>query len=117
MRMDENKKIKKKSLFLTILKKIKISQILIVVVLLAVNTYAWFIYANTVSNSVDVHVKSWKIGLDDGENEVIDYLDVTVDDMYPGMTTFEHSIHAYNFSEMSAQVTYKILQYYSSFYQ
>ena len=91
----ENKE-KKKLTLKKVLKKVKMTHLLLLIVLLAVNSYAWFIYINTVSNSVDVHVKAWKIDFVDGETPVTDYVDVFVDNVYPGMTTFTKDIEAYN---------------------
>lgn len=108
--MEEENKKKKKSLLYYIIKKIRISHIIILIVLLAANTYAWFIYVNIVSNSVDVHVKSWRIDFDDGTQPVTDYVNVYVDNVYPGMTTFEKPINAYNYSEVSANVTFSIIE-------
>ena len=105
---EENSK-KKKSVFLRLLKRVKPSRLIFLAVLLAVNTYAWFIYVNTVSNSVDVHVKSWKIDFTSGDTPITDYVNVFVDNVYPGMTTYTKSITAYNYSEVAATATYKIL--------
>ena len=77
---------KKKSLISLILKRIKISHILILIILLAGNSYAWFIYVNNVSNSVDVHVRAWRIDFDDGNTPVTEVVDVVVNNVYPGMT-------------------------------
>ena len=104
----ENKK--KKSLFLKVLKKIKISHIVILIVLLAANSYAWFIFVNNVSSSVDVHVRAWKIDFDDGTSPVTETVDIVVDNVYPGMTTFVKPINAHNYSEVAANVDYKILE-------
>ncbi len=108
--MIEETKKKKKNLFLLILKKIKISHILILIILLAGNSYAWFIYINNVSNSVDVHVRAWKIDFDDGTTPVTEVVDVVADNVYPGMVTFEKPINAHNYSEVSANVSFSILE-------
>lgn len=105
----ENKE-KKKLTLKKVLKKVKMTHLLLLIVLLAVNSYAWFIYINTVSNSVDVHVKAWKIDFVDGETPVTDYVDVFVDNVYPGMTTFTKDIEAYNYSDVAADVSYKIIE-------
>ena len=107
MPMDENKK--KKSFFKSLLKRIKLTHILFLIVLLAVNSYAWFIYINTVSNSVDVHVKAWRIDFLDGETPVTDYVEIDIDSIYPGMATYEKPIDAHNYSDIGATVTYQIM--------
>lgn len=106
----ENNKERKKLTLKKVLKRIKIHHLILLVLLLSVNSYAWFIYINTVSNSVDVHVKAWKIDFVDGETPVTDYVNVFVDNVYPGMTTFSKDIEAYNYSDVAADVDYKILE-------
>jgi hypothetical protein len=99
----------KKNIILKILKKVKISHLIFLAILLAGNSYAWFVYISTVSTEVDVHVRSWKIDINDGDDAVVNYVDVVVDDAYPGMTTYTHDIEANNYGEMEASVSYVIL--------
>ena len=99
----------KDSTFLRILKKIKISHLVILALLLIGNTYAWFIYIDTVSNSIDVHIKAWNIDLQDDQGTVTDTVTVFVDAVYPGMTTFEKEINMTNYSDVNATVSYELL--------
>ena len=89
--MPENKKKKK---ILKILKKIKLRHFLILFILLVANSYAWLVYVNTVNNSVDVHVASWKIDFKNGDDEVVDYVNVVVNNVYPGMPNFSNQLKA-----------------------
>lgn len=91
-------------------RRIKIHQILFLIVLLVVNTTAWFIYVNTVQNHMDVHVKAWDVNFEAGDNEVSNTVNVQVDDIYPGMTDYVYELTARNRSEVSATVTYEILE-------
>ena len=95
--------------FLRVLKKVKISHLVILALLLIGNTYAWFIYIDTVSNSVDVHIKAWNIDLQDDQGTVTDTVTVFVDAVYPGMTTFEKEINVSNYSDLAATVSYEVL--------
>ena len=104
-----DKKKKDTPFFLRVLKKIKISHLVILALLLIGNTYAWFIYIDTVSNSVDVHIKAWNIDLQDDQGTVTDTVTVFVDAVYPGMTTYEKEIVVSNYSDLSATVTYDVL--------
>jgi hypothetical protein len=99
----------KESTFLRVLKKIKISHLVILALLLIGNTYAWFIYIDTVSNSIDVHIKAWNIDLQDDQGTVTDTVTVFVDAVYPGMTTFEKDINMTNYSDVDATVSYQVL--------
>ena len=99
---------KKKNIFLLILKRIKITHLLVLIILLAANSYAWFIYVNNVSNRVDVHVRKWKVDFFDGD-EVVDYVNVEISNAYPGMTDYEKQVTAHNYSDLAATASYKIL--------
>ena len=106
--MDEENK-QNKSILLRILKKIKISHLIILALLLIGNTYAWFIYIDTVSNSIDVHIKAWNIDLQDDQGTVTDTVTVFVDAVYPGMETFEKEINMTNYSDVNATVSFTLL--------
>ncbi|MBR1748549.1 MAG: hypothetical protein IJ743_01990 [Bacilli bacterium] len=91
-------------------RKISLVRIIFLILLVLSNTLAWFIYVTRIDNSVSVHVKSWDVVFQDGENEISTTLDILVDNIYPGMEDFHYDISAYNKSEVSAYLTYKILE-------
>ena len=94
MQQKNNKK--KKSLLFKILKRVKIRHFIALGLILIANTFAWFIYVDTVRNSIDVRVKSWKIDFTDGDTPVSQLINITVTD--------------YNYSEVNATVEYTILE-------
>jgi hypothetical protein len=100
---------KKNNLWLAIKKTLKPSHLIFLILLLVGNSFAWFIYSKQVSNNVTVHVRSWKILLESGTEPISSVFDITVANMYPGMTNFSQDITAYNKSEMAASVNYTIL--------
>ena len=89
--------------------KFALVRILFLIFLLMGNTLAWFIYVTRIDNSVSVHVKSWDVVFQDGEDEVSTNIDIAVDDLYPGMSPFHYQITAYNKSEVDAFLTYTLL--------
>lgn len=91
-------------------RRIKIYRIVFLIVLLVVNSTAWFIYVNTVQNNLDVHVKAWDVNFEAGENEVSGMVNVTVDDLYPGMDDYDYELTARNRSEVTASINYEILE-------
>ena len=91
-------------------KKFVASRLIFLVVLLLSNTFAWFIYVTKIDNSVSVHVKSWDVVFQDGDNDISTTVELTVEDLYPGMTNYMYEITAYNRSEVSAYLTYHILE-------
>lgn len=105
-----SKKIQKIKIILKSIKKvIKPSKLIFIIILLAGNTFAWFIYSNEVSNSVDVQVRAWKILFEAGDSHITDYYDVVIDEMYPGMEDFSSSIVAHNRSDVAAYISYQIM--------
>lgn len=100
--MNENKEKKKRSIF-------KSSRLIFLVVLLASNTLAWFIYATRVDSNVSVHVRAWNVLFEAGDHQVSNDVSVTVDSIYPGMEDYEYEIRAYNRSEVSASLSYQVL--------
>lgn len=92
------------------LKRIKIHQLIFLIVLLAGNTFAWFIYTSKIDGAITVHVKAWDVVFESSDNEVSSNVVIEVNDLYPGMNDYSHSIRAYNNSEVSASLTYKLLE-------
>ena len=96
------------SKFLQIIKKIKIRNILILIILLSFNTYAWFIYATRVSTGITARVSSWNVEFQTGTGEVITNMLIEVDRIYPGMETFEKIVEVHNKGETKAALTYQL---------
>ena len=96
------------SKFIKILKKIKIRNIIILIVLLMFNTYAWFIYATKVSMNLSVHVSSWNVEFVSAEGESIKDMVIEVERIYPGMENFEKNIEVRNKGETKATLSYQI---------
>ena len=92
-----------------ILKKIKIKNIIILILLLIFNTYAWFIYATKVSSSLSVHVSSWNVEFSVGEDETVTNILIAVERVYPGMETFEKDVTVKNKGEIKAELDYDII--------
>lgn len=92
-----------------ILKKIKIRNIIILIILLTFNTYAWFIYATKVSMGLTAHVSSWNVEFVTGTGEEITTnIDIEIDRIYPGMQDFEKEIEVHNKGETAVKLSYEI---------
>ena len=91
-----------------ILKKIKLRNIIILILLLVFNTYAWFIYATRVDTSLSVHVSSWDIEFISGEEEITTDIKIELDKIFPGMATFEKTIEVHNKGETKAYLSYEL---------
>lgn len=97
------KKPKKRKRY-TLKKDIQIKTVLILLVTLIVNTYAWFIYISTVSTSLSMHIRDWKFELLNGAQS--EDFTFTVDQIYPGVKTEDtvQEINAINSSNDTTAV-------------
>lgn len=89
---------------------IKPSRIIFLIVLVAANTFAWFIYATKINGNISVHVKAWNIVFESGDTQLSNTIDLNVNSIYPGMQDYVYDITIYNNSEVSASITYSILE-------
>lgn len=92
-----------------ILKKIKIRNIVILILLLIFNVYAWFVYATKVSSGLSVHISSWNVQFSVGEDETVTNIKIEVERIYPGMEKFEKNIKVKNKGEIKAELDYEII--------
>ncbi len=91
-----------------IIKKVKIRNILILILLIIFNTYAWFIYATKVATEISVHISSWNVEFATGEEVTTTNIIIEVERLYPGMDDYVKEITVKNKGEMRAQLSYKI---------
>jgi len=89
-------------------KKITLSRLIILIFLLIFNSYAWFLYATKVSNSITTHIVSWDVKFQSGQNEIVSNFEINVNKIYPGMDEFEQDIEASNSGETKAIITYSV---------
>lgn len=94
-----------------IIKKIKIKNMLILILLLLFNTYAWFIYATRVNTDITAHVSSWNVEFIGAEGEIITNLSIEIGRIYPGMEAekkFEKVVEVQNKGETKAKLGFEI---------
>lgn len=97
--------------FMKIIKRIKIKNLLILILLLLFNTYAWFIYSTKVNTEITAHVSSWNIQFVSDNQEITTNLTIEIDRIYPGMEgdkKFEKIVQVKNQGERSAILSYSI---------
>lgn len=91
-----------------VIKKVKLRNIIILILILAFNAYAWFIYATKVATAIDVRVSSWNVEFLSGEESVGTNMQIELDRIYPGMEKFEKDIQVNNTGEIDAYLKYEI---------
>lgn len=96
---------------LQILKRVlKPKTVVILILLLVANSFAWFIYTNRVDNNMEVQVRAWRVIFESGDEPVVDFLNIKIDAMYPGMDEYHYELKAYNESDVAAHVTYEVME-------
>lgn len=107
--MEKGKKNKSKIIWKAIKKKVTPQYLILLILLLVSNSFAWFIYSTQVNSDVSVHVKAWKVEFKNADTPINQYVNVNITNAYPGMTAFSQTITAYNESEVQAGLSYTIM--------
>lgn len=98
-----------KSILKTIKKRFSVMHLLFLGILLSANAFAWFIYMDRVSSDIDVKVKSWNVSFRFNNQEMEDYINFVVDDIYPGMSPYSQSLAVTNDGETDANLSYEVV--------
>lgn len=97
-----------KKLFKILKEKIKLRTLILLILVLSFNTFAWFIYATKVSGGLSAHISSWNIEFKAGDGQTTTNIDFDVDKIYPGMDTYTKEVTVKNDGEVEATLSYKI---------
>ena len=91
-------------------RRIRVRTLFFLFLTLASNSFAWFIYSTKVSNSITAKVRSWHVNFNVGGGETTEeYIEVNIDDIYPGMQPFYQELKASNDGEADAKITYEVV--------
>ena len=96
-------------LIVRVFKKARLSTLLLLILLFASNSFAWFIYSTRVQNNISAHVRAWSVAFEIGNDPAINYINIDITDVYPGMTNYVREIKASNHGDSPATLTYEIL--------
>lgn len=89
-------------------KKVIILVLLISILLLITNVYAWFIYNRNAKLSIESSIKSWDISFIDEEEQITETIEFNIESIYPGMKKQEKNITIKNNGEIQAELELKI---------
>jgi len=90
------------------LKKVKLRHLVLLILILSFNSYAWFVYSTKVSTGMNAHVTSWNVTFQVGDEMVESNLTIDLDRIYPGMELYEKEIIVQNKGEAKANLSYEI---------
>ena len=88
-------------------KYLTLKALILLVVLLVFNSYAWFVFATRVSGGLTAHVTSWNINFQAGNEQLVTNVEIAVSKIYPGMETYVKEITAKNVGESIANLKYE----------
>lgn len=90
------------------LKKVKLRTLILLIIILSFNSYAWFVYSTKVSTGMSAHVTSWNISFQTGDEVIETNISIDLDRIYPGMETYEKEITVKNNGETKASLNYEV---------
>jgi len=64
-------------------KRIKVKNLIILIILLMFNAYAWFVFSTKVSSKIEAHVEAWDIVFQADEKEIVSNIKFEVGKIYP----------------------------------
>jgi len=90
-------------------KRVNLRTLLVLVLLLAANSYAWFIYNTKVDVGLSARVQGWSIIFTTGETDISEMVEYDIAAMYPGMETYRQSISVNNRGDTKAVLSHEII--------
>lgn len=105
------RKKQKNNLIIKIGRKIRIRYLVLLIMLLITNSYAWFIFSTKVGMSLTAHVATWSINFTSGTGETVTYMTLHVDRIFPGMEEASELLNITNSGTESADLNYEILSF------
>ena len=97
-------------LFKLLLKRVRLSTLLLLLITLCSSTFAWFLYATKVSVGITAHIEAWNILFTNENNEISELINFEIPNLYPGMEDYNDSIEIINLGERNASVEYEIVR-------
>ena len=91
-----------------ILKRITLRRLIVLIILLIFNSYAWFLYNTRILGSLTTRVVAWKVTFKYEDEEVVNSVPLFIDIIYPGMDEVKFEVETYNLGEKNAIVYFEI---------
>ena len=88
--------------------KVTFRTLFLLSITLIFNTYAWFLYATTVSTNLTAHVDAWRVDFAVEESMVEREINFVVAHAYPGMPTVVQTVNIANAGERPADIQFEV---------
>lgn len=82
--------------------------LIFVVIMLSLNTYAWFIYVTRVDTSITAKVRSWNVMFQVHDNNIANEVVFHLADIYPGMPDYNDFASIVNTGSTAGEVYFKV---------
>lgn len=92
-----------------VIKRVRISTLILLLITFASTTFAWFVYATRIQAGITAHIEAWNIVFTANDTNISEIVTFEIPNLYPGMPDYEDSVSAFNLGERTATVTYEIL--------
>lgn len=106
---NSKKKVTLLELLKIIIKRVRISTLILLLITFSSTTFAWFIYATKISAGITTHIEAWNILFTNDDNAISEYINFVIPNLYPGMPDYTDGINVYNLGEKTANVHYEIV--------
>lgn len=92
-----------------LVKRIRLSTLIMLIITLISSSFAWFIYATKVSTGITANIEAWSIKFTAEDNNIEQEVEFDFTTIFPGMVTTTKDITVYNFGDKVANVNYRIV--------
>lgn len=82
--------------------------IIFAIIMLSINTYAWFVYVTRVDTSFTAKLRSWNVMFQVHDNNIASDVNFEVGDIYPGMPNYHDFASIINTGESAGSVYFTI---------
>lgn len=89
--------------------KVKLSTLFLLMITLASNAFAWFIYSTRVSSSFSAKVREWKVTFNADGVDIDRVVEINVEALYPGMEDFSKTLTIANGGEAQGNISYEVV--------
>ena len=93
---------------LSVIKRIRLSSLLLLIVLFAFGSYSWMVFVTKVSTGLTAHVTAWNFDFISEDESVSTETVFDVDQIYPGMDDFSQVVTVKNNGELEGELTFEI---------
>ena len=82
--------------------------IIFFIIMLSINTYAWFAYITRIDTSITAKLRSWNVMFQVHDNNIASDVNFEIGDIYPGMPNYSDLASIVNTGESAGSVSFTV---------